>query len=249
MGFIVAANWNMFKTPLEAETFFHSFLPQVENLKPPVKIIFFVPAVNAWVSSLQLKGTDVTWGPQNIYPAKEGAFTGENSPQVMAEIGASYAFVGHSERRSLFAETDAVTNTKVKSSQEFGLNPVLCIGETLDERKQGKTMEVLKRQLSEGLQSVDVQKELHIAYEPVWAIGTGEVATTAQVSEAHQFIRKFLKEKFPIKESQINILYGGSVKPENAAELATASEVGGFLIGGASLKVESLMSIVKVVTE
>lgn len=249
MSFIVAANWKMFKTPIEAETFFHSFLPQVESLDEKTKVILFVPAVNAWVSSLQLKGTKVSWGPQNIYPAKEGAFTGENSPSVMAEIGATYALIGHSERRSLFGESNDQTNVKIKSVQEFGLSPILCVGESLEERKSGKTIDVLKTQLSEGLKDIEIKKELHIAYEPVWAIGTGEVATTAQVSEAHQFIRQFLQEKFADKASKINILYGGSVKPENSSELSTAKEVGGFLVGGASLKVDSFYSIIEAVTK
>lgn len=237
MSFIVAANWKMNKSPEEADAFFKSF----NDLSIPAGIrpLFFVPAVDAWVTSQN----KVSWGPQNIFPASHGAFTGETSPQVMADLGATYVLIGHSERRSLFHETDEQTNIKIHSSNDFGLSPVLCIGETLPERQEGKTLEVLERQLVKGLSNYEPNKELHIAYEPVWAIGTGEVATVEQVSEAHRFIRQFLKSKLPQFEQNICILYGGSVKPGNAQELAQADEVSGFLVGGASLKPESFYEI------
>lgn len=239
MDFIVAGNWKMNKGPQETQEFFKEF----NELDVPagVKTIFFVSSVNAVEASAQKQ----LWGPQNIFPAAEGAFTGETSPKVMAELGARYALVGHSERRKLFAESDAQTNVKIHSLQEFGLSPILCVGETLEERQQNLTLEVLQRQLVAGLSNVEPTKELHIAYEPVWAIGTGEVAQVEQVSEAHQFIRKFLKEKLPQHEQSMAILYGGSVKPINASELAQADEVGGFLVGGASLKPQSFFEIIK----
>jgi triosephosphate isomerase len=241
MSFIVAANWKMHKSPEEATAFFSKF---AENSIPEhVKVLFFVPAVTAVAASQSQQ----LWGPQNIYPASHGAFTGETSPQVMQGLGAQYALVGHSERRSLFHESNADTNLKVKSAQEFGLSPVLCIGETLQQRKSGDTLEVLKAQLTEGLEGFEPSGELHIAYEPVWAIGTGEVASVEQVSEAHQFIRSFLKERFPQLEPKIQILYGGSVKPGNATELSQAQEVGGFLVGGASLQADSFADIIKAV--
>ncbi len=239
MSFVVAGNWKMNKNPKETAEFFKEFngfeIPQ------SVKTIFFVSSVNAVATS----EAEVAWGPQNIFPAASGAFTGETSPKVMAELGAQYVLVGHSERRKLFAESDEQTNIKIHSAQEFGLSPILCVGETLDERNQGLTLEVLQRQLVTGLSNYQPNKELHIAYEPVWAIGTGEVASVEQVSEAHRFIRKFLKEKLPNHEKQIAILYGGSVKPINASELAQADEVGGFLVGGASLKAPSFFEIIK----
>lgn len=236
MSFIVAGNWKMNKGPKEAGEFFGSF-------QSDMKTIFFVSSVNASVAS----SSKQNWGPQNIYPAASGAFTGETSPEVMSDLGASFCLVGHSERRQLFGESNQDTQKKVLAAQEFGMSPVLCIGETLDQRKAGETLEVLEKQLSEGLKSVEVKKELHIAYEPVWAIGTGEVATVEQVSEAHQFVRKFLKEKYPDQESNIQILYGGSVKPGNAGELSKAAEVGGFLVGGASLKPETFGDIIEAV--
>ncbi len=239
MNFVVAGNWKMNKSPKETRDFFNEFAKF--EVPHSVQTMFFVPAVNAVATS----EAQVEWGPQNIFPAASGAFTGETSPKVMADLGANYVLVGHSERRKLFAESDEQTNIKIHSAQEFGLSPVLCVGETLEERNQGLTLEVLQRQLVTALSNVEPTKQLHIAYEPVWAIGTGEVATVEQVSEAHQFIRKFLKEKLPNHESKISILYGGSVKPINAGELARAAEVGGFLVGGASLQPQSFIEIIK----
>ncbi len=241
MSFIIAANWKMNKAPQDTVEFFETF--RQTKVADKIKTLFFVPAVNA----LPTSQAGVNWGPQNIFPAATGAFTGENSPKVMADLGARYVLVGHSERRSLFFETDEQTNIKLHSAQEFGLSPILCVGETLDERKQGLTLEVLQRQLVTGLSNLTPSNELHIAYEPVWAIGTGEVATTEQVSEAHRFIRKFLQEKLPQHHQKMNILYGGSVKPENANELSKTAEVSGFLVGGASLKPDSFHGIIEAV--
>lgn len=241
MSFIVAANWKMNKNPKETQSFFESF--QSYDLPENIRSLFFVPAVDALTTS----EAGVTWGPQNIFPASHGAFTGENSPQVMKELGAEFVLVGHSERRKLFFESDEQTNIKIHSCQEFELSPILCVGETLEERQQGQTLAVLQRQLVKALSNITPQKELHIAYEPVWAIGTGEVAELEQVSEAHRFIRSFLKEKLPQHQNQMQILYGGSVKAENAKELSQAEEVGGFLVGGASLKPDSFYGIIKAV--
>lgn len=229
----------MNKSPRETKSFFE----ELKSLSIPgnIKMIFFVPSVDA----LPTSEADVLWGPQNIFPAANGAFTGETSPEVMAHLGATYVLIGHSERRKLFFETDEQTNIKIHSAQEFGLSPILCIGETLEERKEGLTLEVLERQLVKALSNIKPNNELHIAYEPVWAIGTGEVATPKQVSEVHQFVRNFLKEKLPQDQSKMKILYGGSVKSENAKELAQAAEVSGFLVGGASLKASSFVEIAK----
>ena len=245
MSFIVSGNWKMNKNPQETKEFFEEFnkFSAPEN----VQCFFFVSAVNAVSASESLKNSPYGWGPQNIFPAASGAFTGETSPKIMADLGAQYVLIGHSERRKLFFESDEQTNVKLHSANEFGLIPVLCVGESLEERNEGSTLDVLNRQLVSALSNFKPKKELHIAYEPVWAIGTGEVATTEQVSEAHQFIRKFLKEKFPETQASIKILYGGSVKPENAGELSQADEVGGFLVGGASLKVDSFSDIIKAI--
>ncbi|MCJ8277310.1 MAG: triosephosphate isomerase, partial [Bdellovibrionales bacterium] len=162
MSFIVSGNWKMNKGPKESQEFFSEF----KNPNSNIKTIFFVPAVNLLTAAQALEGQDVGWGPQNVYFKNNGAFTGENSPEVMAEIGAPYGLVGHSERRTLFGETDEETCQKVKALQEVGISPILCIGETLEERKSGATNDVLKRQLENGLDGVEVQKELHVAYEP-----------------------------------------------------------------------------------
>lgn len=245
MSFIIAANWKMNKGPKETRQFFDTF--KEINSDPSIKTLFFVPAVDASETARSLSQTSYGWGPQNIFPAGSGAFTGETSPQVMSELGARYVLVGHSERRQLFFETDEQTNVKIHSALDFDLSPILCVGETLSERKNGTTLEVLNRQLVAALSNVQIKNELHIAYEPVWAIGTGEVANTEQVSEAHQSIRSFLKEKYPDQQQKIKILYGGSVKPNNAEELSKAQEVGGFLVGGASLKPDSFVDIIKAV--
>lgn len=245
MSFILAANWKMNKGPAQARAFFDQY--KKNQSLSGIKTLFFVSSVNASVTGDALEGTDLYWGPQNIFPAAHGAFTGETSPQVMKDLGASYVLVGHSERRKLFFESDQQTNVKLHSASEFGLNPVLCVGETFEERKQGRTLEVLNRQLIIGLSNLEPKGELHIAYEPVWAIGTGEVASIDQVSEAHQFIRKFLSEKLPHHHDNIKILYGGSVKPENARELSQGKEVSGFLIGGASLDPEIFFSIARAI--
>ncbi len=245
MSFLVAGNWKMNKSPSDTKVFFEDLLQQ--DISSHVECLFFVSAVNAQATSTALDKSNIQWGPQNIFPAASGAFTGETSPKIMYDLGARFVLIGHSERRQLFHESDEQTNIKLHSANEFGLSAVLCVGETLSERKEGATLEVLNRQLVTALSNFEPLNQLHIAYEPVWAIGTGEVATTEQVSEAHSFIRKFLCEKLPAKQEHIKILYGGSVKPENAKELSQAREVNGFLVGGASLKVDSFTQIIKAI--
>jgi triosephosphate isomerase (TIM) len=243
MSFIIAANWKMHKGPLETKDFFKVF-----NEKPKFKntqCLFFVSAINAQSVQESLLNQSFKWGPQNIYPDGAGAYTGENSPEVFQKMGAQYCLIGHSERRTLFNETDEFINLKVKSAQNFQLSPILCVGETLEQRKKGLTLEILNQQILKGLINVNIQNELHIAYEPVWAIGTGEVATLEQVEQAHQYIRKLLVEKFLELNEKIKILYGGSVKPNNSGELAKVANVGGFLVGGASLEPDSLYKIIE----
>lgn len=243
--FVVAANWKMHKSPREAVDFFKNFLPKVEGrISNEREIVFFVPAVDLWVTEQALRGSGIGWGAQNSYFESKGAFTGENSPAVLAEIGAGFCLVGHSERRALFHETDDETGKKVKVLQGQGLTPMLCVGETLDEREAGRTADVIVRQLQAGLQSRDPQKKVMIAYEPVWAIGTGKVATPAQADEAHAVLRRALVEIGDADfANSTPIVYGGSVKPENAQEIAHQKEVDGFLVGGASLEVASFLSL------
>jgi triosephosphate isomerase (TIM) len=185
-----------------------------------------------------INGTEVEFGPQNIYFEKEGAFTGEISPMVAQKLGSRYALIGHSERRSLFGESDDLIAKKVRAAVDCRLTAMLCVGETLAERQAGRTNEVVSRQLKSGLSLISEEKDSYvIAYEPVWAIGTGQVATPEQAEETHAFIRSQLKSK------EASVLYGGSVKPDNAAGLAAKPSIDGFLVGGASLKPKDFLAI------
>lgn len=245
--FVVAANWKLNKSPREAEAFFKTFLPKAADASKEKTLVFFVPAIDLTVTEQALRGSQVKWGAQNCYFETKGAFTGENSPAVLAEIGAPYTLVGHSERRALFHETDEETGKKVKALHAVGITPMLCVGESLAERENGTTNEVIVRQLRAGLAHRDASKPVTIAYEPVWAIGTGKVATPAQANEAHAVLRQALVEiGGAALAEQTPILYGGSVKPDNAQEIAGQKEVDGFLVGGASLEVDSFLALCSV---
>lgn len=248
MQFVIAANWKMYKSPREAVEYLKSFLPKTQSLAADRKVIFFAPAIDLWVVQELLRNTPIGWGAQNCYFNEEGAFTGENSPKVLAEIGAPYTLVGHSERRTLFGETDEHTAKKVQALHKVGITPMLCVGETLQEREAGKTEEVIRRQLRAGFALREPRKEILVAYEPVWAIGTGKVATTAQAVEAHKVLRDELKKIGGEQLARTPVLYGGSVKPDNAPDLASQNEINGFLVGGASLKVDSFLELVNVAT-
>ncbi len=246
--FVIAANWKMYKSPAESVAYLKEFLGQLGDVGPDRQVIFFVPSVDLWVVQQTLRGTSSTvgWGAQNCHFEKQGAFTGETSPQVLAEILAPFCLVGHSERRTIFGETDEMLAKKVKTLHEVKVQPMLCVGETLHEREADQTETVIRRQLREGLKLRDPSQPLMIAYEPVWAIGTGRVATPEQANEAHKILRADLIEIGGGEFSQRTpILYGGSVKPENALEIASQSEVDGFLVGGASLQVASFMALVR----
>ena len=239
---MVAANWKMNKGPTETEEFLLQFLkliPQVDHKH----YVFFAPAYCLPAFSERLKYNDIGWGAQNCYFEESGAFTGELSPRVLSEMGSSFGLVGHSERRSLFSETDQDVAKKVKALQSCEITPMVCVGESLSERKEGRTDEVISEQLSAAMDACDISKGLVVAYEPVWAIGTGEVATPQQAADAHKTLRDLLVAKFGEAGTKTKILYGGSVKPENAAELAKQPNVDGFLVGGASLKIDSLIAI------
>lgn len=242
--FVVAANWKMNKSPREASEYFQTFLPKLGAVPAGREILFFVPAIDIWVTREALKNSPLRWGAQNCYFEPKGAFTGENSPAVLAEIGANGCLVGHSERRALFHETDTEMGRKVKALQQVGVTPMLCVGETLAEREAVRTNDVIVRQLRAGLNERDPKKPVVIAYEPVWAIGTGKVASPAQANEAHMTLRRALTEiGGETLAEQTPIVYGGSVKPDNADEIAKQSEVDGFLVGGASLEVDSFLAL------
>lgn len=237
---IFAANWKLFKSPADTRQFFKNFkevLPQTTG-----EVIFFPPAVCLEAASESVKGTNIEFGAQNCFAQVQGAFTGENSAQTAKELGAKYILIGHSERRQIFGETDALIADKVALVQGLGLTPLLCIGETLTERESKHTYRILETQLELGLAKADKTKPVVIAYEPVWAIGTGKVATPEQVAETHTDVQTILT-KLGFKAP---ILYGGSVKADNAAGLIKQPHVSGFLVGGASLEVDSFIKIASV---
>lgn len=239
----IAANWKMNKTVPEATNFIQSLLPAVGDVKD-ADIVIAPPFTDLHAMREKLKGTDIMLSAQNVFYEENGAFTGEISPLMLKDAGCEYVIIGHSERRQYFKETDEMVNKKVKISRKNGLSVIFCIGESLSEREAGKTYDVLNRQMQNGLKDVDAQK-LVVAYEPIWAIGTGKTATPDQTQEAHSYIRKKLRELYSSHADSIRILYGGSVTPENVDGLMARPDVDGALVGGASLKPDSFERIVK----
>ncbi len=241
---IFAANWKLQKTPAESAGFADQFLTQLEQLGADFfsnKEVFIFPQnFSLDVLTKKFSSSKVLVGPQTIHFEKSGAFTGENSAELSQKMGAQLVLLGHSERRQYFHETNSNLSKKIILCQTLGLLPVVCIGETLSERESNQTEHVCFQQLTESLTSVDTGKRIVIAYEPVWAIGTGKVATVEQVAEIHSQIDAKMKS-LGFKDFQI--LYGGSVKPENAEQLIALPHVDGFLIGGASLEVASFLKI------
>lgn len=240
---LFAANWKLNKNPAQTKFFFEEFKQKLPSHLQE-QVIFFPPATNLETTAAALASTSIKWGSQNCYFQTQGAFTGEISAQTIKEMGGHFVLVGHSERRQYFGETDEMMARKVLVAQSVGVTPMLCIGETLEERKANKTNVVLKKQIVEVIKQLAIKAPLVIAYEPVWAIGTGVVAEPAQVLEAHAFIRTTLNE-FSFPET-LPILYGGSVKGSNAKELGSIPHVNGFLVGGASLEVKSFLEICSV---
>lgn len=243
-NFIFAANWKLYKNPQEARSFIEDLQSQLSPEQLSNTIIF---GQNYSMESLCLSahGSPIRIGTQNIYHKSEGAFTGENSAQIFKSMGGSIVLVGHSERRSLFHESDEDCALKMQEAYKQNLQAMLCVGESLQERESGQTLNVISRQLRIALAKLEPQHIFYIAYEPVWAIGTGKIATNEQISEAHAFLRAELAKLFgPEKANDCCILYGGSVKAENSAELSRIKDVNGFLIGGASLKIESFCQII-----
>ncbi len=238
---IFAANWKLNKSPLESIKFITDFLKLAANgIFSQSEVILFPSAFSLDAVSKVCINTKIHFGPQNIYSEKSGAYTGENSAEVAKALGSEFSLVGHSERRQYFAEIDSLLNAKLKLLQKLKITPILCIGETLQQRESGQTEKICFDQLDSGLADLDTSSHIVIAYEPIWAIGTGKVATTAQVAEIHEKLFHKLSS-FNFKNFQL--LYGGSVKPENAKELLQVPYVNGFLIGGASLDPDSFYKI------
>ncbi|MEM7384467.1 MAG: triose-phosphate isomerase [Verrucomicrobiota bacterium] len=245
---IIAANWKMHMPPGETEDFVSGFKNLVTSDRL-VDIVIAPPFVSLAKASELLNGmSEIGLAAQNMHPAASGAFTGEISSVMLRELYVSYVILGHSERRAIFGETDAFINEKVKTAHEARIKPILCIGETLEEREAGKIETVLQTQLTGSLQDIEARKmsETVIAYEPVWAIGTGKVATPDQAQEAHAFVRKVLTDLYDeATAARVRIQYGGSVKPSNIAELIGQPDVDGALVGGASLESGSFSEIVR----
>jgi triosephosphate isomerase len=244
---LIAANWKMYKTPAEAKAFVEAFLPLVAGHTRDEIALFPSPVLLPTVIAAA-KGSNVVVGAQNIHFAPEGAFTGETSIGQLKAVGGTHTLIGHSERRQYFAETDEIVNKKLHAALENGLVPVVCVGEVLADREAGKTADVLKKQIDGALVGITAEaaKPIVIAYEPVWAIGTGKTATPEMAEEAHKIIRAEVAKLLGAEvAANVRILYGGSVKPANAKELIGQEDIDGALVGGASLKPNSFMGIVK----
>ena len=244
---LIAGNWKMFKTGPEAKNTAKELVDLVRGathtdimIAPP-----FTALAPVWEV---IERSNIDLGAQNIFWETQGAYTGEISSSMLTAAGCTYAIIGHSERRQFFGETDESVNKKIKATIENGLAPVFCIGETESQRDAGETFSVLDKQLEKGLKGFSVENlgKLVVAYEPVWAIGTGKTATREQAQEVHAFIRQFLTRSFgPAFSGSLRILYGGSVKPENIGELMAMEDVDGALVGGASLDAHTFAKIVK----
>ncbi len=245
---IIAANWKMNMTQGESEAFITTFLREIGDFDA-VEIVLVPPFTSIpKVSELLTQTQNIKLGAQNMYWERSGAFTGEISPAMLRELFVRYVVLGHSERRALFGETDEIVNRKMHAAYEQVLRPILCVGETLPQRERGEVESVLGQQLRGSLAKVDAKElqETVIAYEPVWAIGTGKTASAAQAQEAHAFIRKTLGEiSDKATAEKVRIQYGGSVKPDNARELLSQPDIDGALVGGASLDPRSFAQIVQ----
>jgi len=242
---VIAGNWKLYKSAGQAVELVRGLIPLVAQNKGVEIIVAPVFTVLGKVAEA-LAGSEVHLSGQDCFWEEEGAYTGEVSPGMLRDAGCSHVIIGRSERRQYFGETDETVNRKIKAAIKAGLLVILCIGETLDERESGQTFTVLKKQVSAGLAGIDRDdlKKVIIAYEPVWAIGTGKTATDAQAQEAHFFIRELVRELYDRETADtIRILYGGSVKPENIKGLMTQPDIDGALVGGASLKTESFAAI------
>jgi triosephosphate isomerase len=243
---IVAANWKMYKTRAEAEAFAKAFLPLVSGTMS-VDMVVAPPFTALPALAAALAGSSVQLAAQNVHPEEQGAFTGEIAPGMLGELGCRYAIVGHSERRTLFAESSELVARKAEALLRHGIRPIVCVGESLEEREAGRTAAVIEAQLRESLARVPKERaeDLVLAYEPIWAIGTGRTATPALAQEVHAQVRGALRERFGAAGDAIRIQYGGSVKPDNVRELMAQPDIDGALVGGASLEPESFARIVR----
>ena len=236
---IIAGNWKMNKTPSEAVALINELKPLVAN--EDVDVVFCVPAISIVPAMEAAKGSNINIGAENMYFEESGAYTGEIAPNMLTDVGVKYVIIGHSERREYFAETDATVNKKVLKAFEHGITPIICCGETLEQREQGVAVDFIRQQIKIAFLNVtaDQAKEAVIAYEPIWAIGTGKTATSDQAEEICAAIRECIAELYDdATAAAIRIQYGGSMNAGNAAELLAKPDIDGGLVGGASLKAE-----------
>lgn len=239
---LIAANWKLNKTLNETRAFIDEIIPLVKEISD-VDIVIAPPFTSLHTAYAALKNSNIKLSAQNVFYEEKGAFTGEVSPIMLIDTGCSHVIIGHSERRQYFHETDEIINKKIKAALKHNLTVIFCIGESLMEREEGRTFDVLKRQLAEGLKEVPLEG-IVIAYEPIWAIGTGKTAAPEQAQEVHKFIRDWLLSFYGEKAYKIRIIYGGSATPENIETLMNCEDVEGSLVGGASLKADSFAKMI-----
>ena len=243
---IIAGNWKMNNTAKEGVALIEAIKPLVADANCDVAVC--VPAIDIPAAAEALKGSNIALGAQNVHFAKKGAYTGEISADMLKEYGVTYVIIGHSERRQYFGETDETVNARMKAALAAGLKPIVCVGETLEERESGKTEEVVTRQTVAAFKDIDKDEldNIVIAYEPVWAIGTGKTATAQDANDTIKVIRDTMAKLYCPKcaENRVRIQYGGSMNPKNAGELMAMPEIDGGLIGGASLKAEDFSKVV-----
>ena len=242
---VIAGNWKMNMLPNEAINFIEEFAPMVKDTNH--EVILCVPYTDLFYSLLNVQGTNIKIGAQNMHWEEKGAYTGEISAQMLKSIGVEYEIIGHSERRQYFAETDETVNKKIKAALANGLKPIVCVGETLEQRESGVTEQIITNQVEKALEGISAEElsRIIIAYEPIWAIGTGKTATKEDANDTIIQIRKKIAEMYGQNEANgVIIQYGGSVKSSNAKELFEMSDIDGGLVGGASLKAEEFSKIV-----
>jgi triosephosphate isomerase len=239
----IAANWKMNKTLPETGEFMAQFIPGVKDITG-VDIVIAPPFTAIGIAAAALRGTNILLAAQDVFYEEKGAYTGEISPLMLVDLGCAFVIIGHSERRQYFHETDDIVNRKIKAARKAGLGVIFCIGESLEEREAGKTFDILNREIEKGLDGVPPEKMV-LAYEPIWAIGTGKTATPPQAQEAHAYIRERLNILYGNQSDELCILYGGSVTPDTVDSLMACKDIDGALVGGASLKAESFSKIVK----
>ncbi|HEX7356352.1 MAG TPA: triose-phosphate isomerase [Ignavibacteriaceae bacterium] len=244
----IAGNWKMNNDLKESEKLIIELKNLLNNEKPNCEVIICPPFTSLSEAAKLVDGSVIKLGAQNMHFEENGAYTGEVSAAMLKSVGCEYVILGHSERRHIFGESDEVINKKIKKALSAGLKPIFCVGELLEERENGTTNDVVKKQVLKGLAGVsaDEMKNIIIAYEPVWAIGTGKTASPAQAQEVHEFIRDLIEIDYSLEvANDLVIQYGGSVKPDNAKELLSQKDIDGALVGGACLKADSFMGIIK----